>query len=235
MKSSSIYDEYKLDIYGIKLKVIKKRIKNAYIYVKPPDGEVLLTAPKRMSMAEIEKFVLSKRDWIIKNQNKIKSRPQPMSHELKDGEVIYVWGKPYIIKIYENTGKNGFDISEIFVNLRFRNFCDAQIKGKLIRSMYASLLKEKISERLPVWEERTGLRCSSWGVRYMTTRWGSCNYLTNKLLFSTQLALKDPKFTDYVILHELAHTKVPSHGDDFKAILNQYMDDWKDKRRELNK
>jgi predicted metal-dependent hydrolase len=37
-----------------------------------------------------------------------------------------------------------------------------------------------------------------------------------------------------VILHELAHLKIPDHGPDFKAILSAYMPDWKARRNLLN-
>ena len=94
-------------------------------------------------------------------------------------------------------------------------------------------LKRRISERLPVIEQRTGLRCSGWTVRDMHTRWGSCNTKTHHVNFSLMLATRTDTELDYVILHELVHTIVPNHGPDFYALMDRFMPGWKSIRRAL--
>ena len=225
--------EKRLKIAGIELKLVKKRIKNAYIYIKPPEGEVQLSVPLRMSMAEVERFVSSKREWIIKTSEKMRSLPHQDNERAEDGAVIYLWGKPYFIKCEEDAVKGGYEISEIFVKLYFKENYDPGRAKELLKKMYAALLKERLAERIPFWEERTGLKCSSWSVRYMKSRWGSCNTASKKINLNTRLAEKDPVFLEYVILHELAHTRVPNHGAKFKEILDTYMKDWRRIRREL--
>lgn len=233
MNNKSKAKERELVVSGIEIKISRKRIKNAYIYVKPPEGEVLVSAPSSMSFADIVGFIDSKKEWIIKNREKIRHKPHNEKKASETGDVIYVWGKPYILNIVEGAERDGFEISEIFVELKVKGSSDEQKRGRLIKKFYAKLLKEKLDLRLPEWEEKTGLKSSSWTVRYMTSRWGSCNIRTKKLNFNTQLAEKDPRLLEYVILHELAHTKVANHGKEFKAILDRYMPDWKERRREL--
>jgi predicted metal-dependent hydrolase len=94
-------------------------------------------------------------------------------------------------------------------------------------------LKERIARLLPAWTERTGLKPSSWHVRSMRTRWGSCNTRTGRVNFALQLARKDDECLNYIILHELAHLRVPNHGPEFKAILDAHMSDWRRIRRKL--
>ena len=36
-------------------------------------------------------------------------------------------------------------------------------------------------------------------------------------------------FAEYVILHELLHVKVPSHGKLFKNLLGAHMPDWQER------
>ena len=49
-----------------------------------------------------------------------------------------------------------------------------------------------------------------------------------------QLAKKPIECLEYVILHELAHTKVRNHGVDFIAIMDKYMPYWREIKKKLN-
>lgn len=95
-------------------------------------------------------------------------------------------------------------------------------------------LRELIEIILPKWERVTGLCCSSWQIRDMKTRWGTCNTQTGKIWLSLQLARQPIEFIEYVVLHELIHLKIPGHGKDFKEMLDLYMPDWREKRKMIN-
>lgn len=94
-------------------------------------------------------------------------------------------------------------------------------------------LKARIAARLPQIEAATGLRSNGWTVRKMTTRWGSCNTRTHHLNFSLMLADQPDDLLDYVIVHELVHTKVADHGPRFKAYMDKLMPDWRARQRRL--
>ena len=82
-------------------------------------------------------------------------------------------------------------------------------------------------------EEATGLRSNGWTVRDMHTRWGSCNTKTHHLNFALMLWDRSDTELDYVILHELVHTKVDDHGPRFYAMMDRFMPGWKDVRKGL--
>ena len=52
----------------------------------------------------------------------------------------------------------------------------------------------------------------------MKTRWGSCSAQNNISLNIGLIALSD-ELRDYVILHELVHTKIKNHSKDFWNAL----------------
>lgn len=107
-------------------------------------------------------------------------------------------------------------------------------RAALMLEWYRGMLTEKISEYLPKWENITGLKCSGCQTKSMKTRWGTCNTATNKIWLSVRLAQRPAVCLEYVILHELAHTRVPNHGSDFKAILDRFMPEWKSAKKLLN-
>ena len=65
--SSMIYD-----LNGIPVQIEYRRIKNINLYIRPPAGEVLVTAPKGTPSGRIKKFVDSKEEWIRLHQEKMR-------------------------------------------------------------------------------------------------------------------------------------------------------------------
>lgn len=53
-----------IQIKGENIRVEKKKIKNLYLRISPADGAIRISAPERMSIKQIENFVLDKWDWI---------------------------------------------------------------------------------------------------------------------------------------------------------------------------
>lgn len=53
-----------IKIQGIHITVEKKKIKNLYLKVLPPEGKVVISAPKGRSQKVIEDFAVSKIHWI---------------------------------------------------------------------------------------------------------------------------------------------------------------------------
>ena len=56
---------------GIEIKVDKKRIKNIYIRIKPPAGDVVISAPLHMRDEDIYIFAESKLAWIRKSPQEV--------------------------------------------------------------------------------------------------------------------------------------------------------------------
>jgi predicted metal-dependent hydrolase len=59
-------------------------------------------------------------------------------------------------------------------------------------------------------------------VDNQTRRWGSCSPETGTIRLSRALSVFPGWVLDYVIVHELAHLDVPSHGPAFWEIVNRY-------------
>ena len=71
-------------------------------------------------------------------------------------------------------------------------------------------------------------------IKNQKTRWGSCSKKNNINLNARLLHLPQ-ELIDYVILHELVHTKIKNHSKKFWAKLDEYVGNSKYHKNELKK
>ncbi len=222
-------------IAGIEVEITRKAIKNLYLYIKPPNGDVKVNVPWHLSRENAEKFILERREWIIKQQEMIRSHPQKVPEEFNDGDEIVLTGVKYQLLYTPKPAENQrFWIEGDKLCLNCRPDEKIELRSAFVDYVYRCYLYDKIAALLPIWERRTGLFSSSWHIRDMKTRWGSCNTKTKRLCFNLQLVSKPVECLEYVLLHELVHIKVPNHGADFKAMMDVYMPEWRNIKKKLN-
>ena len=217
-----------MDIDGMTVTVVRKRIKNLYLTVSPRDGAVRVSAPAHVPDAAVLDFVRSKADWIARQQARLADiapkTPVP------DGQVS-VWGRPYSLCFAPGQPSA---LADGRLRLSVPQDSTSEQRHEALTQFYRAALHDEITRRLPVWEAITGLYCAGWQIRDMKTRWGSCTPGTKKLRFSLALARRPLVCLDYVLLHELAHLQVPNHGSEFTALLDRYMPNCRDVRALLN-
>ena len=221
-------------VSNISVEVIRKNIKNMHLSVLPPDGRVRVSAPTQLTDEAITMFVRTKLGWIKKQQEKFQQQPRQSERQYVSGETLYVWGKQYFLQVEYSYKGNVLTLSGDKAILTVRKESSPTQRESFVNEWYRNLLKQEVAKYLPKWEKTTGLYCSSWQSKYMTTKWGTCNPTSKKIWLNLQLAKKPIECLEYVILHELAHLKVHNHGPEFTAILDQYMPYWREHKRRLN-
>lgn len=215
-------------IPSIVTNIHKKKVKNMNIGVMP-DCQVHLSVPVKASDHIIRELVETRRKWISSALMKLKNN----SNQRNSKGTMLVLGVSY--KIYLHTGpKPMCQIDNENIIITFPDGYSCCKKETFIKEWYRSILKSIIPDILKKWEDITGMHCSDWQTKQMRTKWGSCNTKTKKIWLSVRLAQKSPWCIELVVLHELAHTIVPNHGSDFKAILDKYMPDWREREKILN-
>ena len=223
-----------IHIADISVEIVKKKIKNMHLSVLPPDGKVRVSAPLAMSDEAITVFVRTKLGWIRKQQAKFEAQPRQSEREYVSGETLYVWGRQYFLQVEYSYKGNSLVLDGNRAILTVRKESSTKQREAFVNEWYRSLLKAEVEKYLPKWEKITGLYCSGWQSKYMTTKWGTCNTSTRKIWLNLQLAKKPIECLEYVILHELAHLKVKNHGPDFVSIVDQHMPQWQERKKLLN-
>ncbi len=103
-------------------------------------------------------------------------------------------------------------------------FCESESEFATFKKAFALELYLRYIEKF---SPRIGRKIARVRVRKMQTRWGSCNHAKGYLNFSLSLIERDPRFVEYVVLHELAHLIHANHGADFYALIAQIMPDFR--------
>ena len=221
-------------IDGLCVTIVRKSIKNMHLRVLSPNGEIQITAPNRLPLSQIDRFVREKRGWIAARQQQLAARPVATDPAFVDGQTVYLWGGSYTLRLEEAArGRSALQRGQEIV-LSVHPEDDTSQRESLLNDFYREALSERIAARLPLWEARTGLHPSAWQIKNMKTRWGTCNTATRKIWLNLQLAKQPPVCLDYVIAHELTHLRYPGHGQDFQAFLTGAMPNWPEVRKALN-
>ena len=80
--------------------------------------------------------------------------------------------------------------------------------------------KRKLTRRLKYLAGKHGFTYNRVFIRNQKTRWGSCSHKNNISLNMNIIHLPE-ELMDYVILHELVHTRFKNHGNDFWMMMNR--------------
>ena len=205
-------------IDGLCVTIVRKSIKNMHLRVLSPDGEIQITAPNRLPLSQIDRFVREKRGWIEARQQQLAARPAATDPAFVDGQTVYLWGEAYTLRLEEaSRGRSALQRGQEIV-LSVHPEDDTSQRESLLNDFYREALSERIAARLPLWEARTGLHPSAWQIKNMKTRWGTCNTATRKIWLNLQLV----------------NLRYPGHGQNFKTFLTRAMPNWPEVRKALN-
>ena len=82
--------------------------------------------------------------------------------------------------------------------------------------------KKRLVNRLDELCKQNGLTCNRVKVKNQKTRWGSCS-VKNNINLNVNLVRLPEDLIDYVILHELVHTKIKDHSKLFWEGLSKFV------------
>ena len=92
--------------------------------------------------------------------------------------------------------------------------------------------RKKLANRLQELASKNGFTYKKVTIRNQRTRWGSCS-TKNNISLNIKLVRLPDELIDYVILHELVHTRIKNHGKAFWAELNRLVKNSKEMRSKL--
>ena len=104
------------------------------------------------------------------------------------------------------------------------------------KELFIKINKEKAKEiifsRICFYCEKYNFKINKFKITNAKTQWGSCNG-QNNISIHWSLVLADINILDYVVVHELAHTKEHNHSKKFWDIVENIIPDYKERRKWL--
>ena len=104
--------------------------------------------------------------------------------------------------------------------------------GQALQIVDKAAAGKKLTDRLYQLAGIHGFTCNRVTVRQQKTRWGSCSP-KNTISLNIKLVLLPEVLSDYVILHELVHTRIHNHSRRFWAELDKYVQNSKAMAKQL--
>ncbi|MFT5916626.1 MAG: putative metal-dependent hydrolase [Bacteroidia bacterium] len=200
-------------------------LKSHYITVEKGVGVIL--KGKIVSDSHAEKLILKKAKWIIDKLDLVKSIGED---ELVTGSRVQYLGRKYYVQLFTSEKETeiqiDFTASAFKVSVPKNKHTQEELK-QAFEAFFSAKAIEKITPRIRKWAKRTGLAYNELKFRKLEKRWGSCTP-SNTILINID-AIKLPfSLIDYLIVHELVHTKIKNHSKEFWAELSKHIPNWKE-------
>ncbi len=71
------------------------------------------------------------------------------------------------------------------------------------------------------WQPVVGAEVDKTVVRRMKTKWAACVQHSNSIWLNPELAKKNPRSLEYIVVHELTHLHERTHNERFIDLMDQ--------------
>lgn len=185
-----------------------------------PGGKVIMRAPLGTKESKMRAFVREKADWIRKAKTRMERYQSKVPfYQFVQGEQLLFLGKNYPLALLPKV-KGGLEFSKEngFVLQSDRK----EDASRLLTKFYREETRKLTSFFAEQYAKKWGLTYKAIRITGAKKRWGSCSG-KNNLNFSYRLAMLPIEVLEYVLVHELAHTRHHDHSKAFWEFVTQML------------
>ncbi|CAH2930841.1 MAG: Zinc metalloprotease [uncultured Paraburkholderia sp.] len=200
------------------------------------DGTGLtITAPRWVTLADIETAITEKQRWIftklIEWQTRVEQRALPKV-DWKDGAEVPYLGQPVRVTLGSPHGTLAFSAEDSTLQVPLPLQADPQQIKDRVQGWLQSEAKRLFGERLAVYAEKLGVNYRAYALSSAATRWGSCSS-DGKIRLNWRLIHFPLSIIDYVVAHELAHLREMNHSPRFWQTVESIFPEFREARQTL--
>ncbi len=214
---------------------LKKRRGQKHIRLRIDDqGSIVVSMPHWISYSAGLLFVNQKRDWIREQKSKLPVRQKSFNDETPIGKMHML--------VYEGIEEGSVrtriakDTIKVYIPDNLTPESPDVIK-KTTKACERALLIEcdnLLQSRLKSLSLRYELPYRSLNFKKLKRRWGSCDSQKN-IVINIYLMQLPWELIDYVLVHELVHTKHMHHQTTFWNTVAEILPNYKELKKEIKK
>ena len=203
------------------------------------DDGLRVTAPRRITLAEIDNAIRAKQRWILtklqERGERRALRQQRPPVEWVDGAQLPYLGADITLRLVPAPRSSCvFDSATGVLTIGVVDgLAEWQLKER-VRLWYREEAKRIFTERMESYAPRLGVRYASMTLSSAGTRWGSCT-VSGNIRLNWRLVHFALPLIDYVVAHELAHLKEMNHSPRFWATVESVYPDYDGAKQALKK
>lgn len=210
---------------------ITKKSKNKHLRLSiSTNGEVKVSIPNWAPYISGINFALSKLEWI--NKSRTKKAIIVNNQQIGRSHHIFFKSDNLLEKPKARLCQNQIIISyPPILTLE-----DDKVQLEALKASIKALRRQAeilLPQRLEYLSKTTKLEYNLVNIKQLSRRWGSCDQSKN-IIFNLFLIQLPWELIDYVIMHELSHTKHLNHGDQFWKLLESITPNAKQLKKQLN-
>jgi predicted metal-dependent hydrolase len=231
----------KIQLSDASLEYVLLRSKRRTIGFQITEEGLRVTAPRWVTVANIDDAIQEKQQWIINNLNERRKRTErrlDTAMRWEDGASFLFLGRILSLRLRRSdavasiTAEYQEEPRELCIQLPL-DASEQQLKDN-VKTWLQKEAKNIFSHRLPVYANMLGVRYKSMSLSNAATRWGSCTS-QGKIHLNWRLIHFAPELIDYVIAHELAHLHEMNHSPRFWARVESVFPDYEQARQRLKR
>ncbi len=200
--------------------------------IRIDDAGVRVSAPRWVSLGQIEQVLADKTDWVL---HQLRLREQ----RLREQRLARIaWGDgarlPYlggVVQLRLDAAVERAHLSQDAASLLLPLSADCSPQG--LRQQTETWLRDQASclfaQRAEEFARRLGVQVRAVGLSSARTRWGSAG-ADGRIRLHWRLMHFSPRIIDYVVAHEVAHLREMNHGPRFWAAVAEVYPAWRDAR-----
>lgn len=207
-------------------KIIRSKRKTLSLTINE-NAELIIRAPKRLSIEKIQDFINEKENWINRKKRLIENQIKDVTSN--HNKLLYL-GNLFPINVEQNASKELFFTGEEFI----ANSIEPDSLSLSIKKWYKNKFREIALPRVAYFANKHNLMVNQVRIKNQKTMWGSCSS-KNNINLNYLLLMAPMGVIDYVIVHELVHTIHRNHSTDFWDSVESIMPEFQEHKRWLQK
>lgn len=202
------------------------------------DEGLRITAPRWVTLTDIEQAIFEKQHWIIsklREKRDLAQRRMQATMRWEDGARLPYLGGHLTLRIaHQARSTVTHDVEQGILQVALPPLFEEQQLKDRVQSWLQQEAKRIFNQRLPIFAQRLGVSYHSMSLSSASTRWGSCTS-QGKIRLNWRLIHFSPAIIDYVVAHELSHLREMNHSADFWATVESIYPEYEHAKQQLRR